>query len=74
MKSLGTFIPAFAPVTASLPLTQHHSLTDHDLRAIYEYLRVFPPATPGPLAPPTSGGVDLRLQRCPYEAQLIAQP
>jgi hypothetical protein len=48
MKPLGTCILTLAPAIASLPLTAHQSTTEHDIRAICEYLRAIPPATPGP--------------------------
>jgi hypothetical protein len=40
--------PQFGPFLQVMPWPTYQSLTDQDLRAMYEYLRSIPPATPGP--------------------------
>jgi hypothetical protein len=39
--------PQFGPLLQVMPWPTYQSMTDQDLRAIYEYLRSIPPATPG---------------------------
>lgn len=39
--------PQFGPLLQVMPWPTFQSMSDHDLRAIYEYLRAIPPATPG---------------------------
>ena len=40
--------PQFGPLLQVMPWPTFQSMKEHDLRAIYEYLRAIPPATPGP--------------------------
>ena len=40
--------PQFGPLLQVMPWPTYQSMTDRDLRAMYEYLRSVPPATPGP--------------------------
>lgn len=40
--------PKFGPLLQVMPWPTYQSMSDHDIRAIYEYLRAIPPATPGP--------------------------
>jgi hypothetical protein len=39
--------PQFGPLLQVMPWPTFQSMSDHDLRAIYEYLRAIPPAEPG---------------------------
>ena len=39
--------PQFGPLLQVMPWPTYPSMSDHDLRAIYEYLRAIPPAEPG---------------------------
>lgn len=39
--------PQFGPLLQVMPWPTFQNMTDHDLRAIYEYLSAIPPATPG---------------------------
>jgi hypothetical protein len=39
--------PQISPLLQVMPWPTYQSMTDHDIRAIYEYLRAIPPATPG---------------------------
>lgn len=40
--------PQFGPLLQVMPWPTYQSMTDHDIRAIYEYLSAIPPANPGP--------------------------
>ena len=40
--------PQISPLLQVMPWPTYQSMSDHDIRAIYEYLRAIPPATPGP--------------------------
>ncbi len=40
--------PQMGPLLQVMPWPTYQNMTDHDIRAIYEYLSVIPPATPGP--------------------------
>jgi hypothetical protein len=40
--------PMMGPLLQVMPWPTYQSMTDHDLRAIHEYLSAIPPATPGP--------------------------
>jgi hypothetical protein len=40
--------PQFGPLLQVMPWPTYQSMSDHDIRAIYEYLSAIPPATPGP--------------------------
>jgi hypothetical protein len=39
--------PQFGPLLQVMPWPVYQSMTDQDLRAIYEYLSAIPPAQPG---------------------------
>ena len=39
--------PQFGPLLQVMPWPSYQSMTDHDLEAMYEYLRSIPAATPG---------------------------
>ncbi len=39
--------PQYGPLLQVMPWPSYQNMTNHDLRAIYEYLRAIPPATPG---------------------------
>jgi hypothetical protein len=39
--------PKISPLLQVMPWPTYQSMTDHEIRAIYEYLRAIPPATPG---------------------------
>jgi hypothetical protein len=43
--------PQFGPLLQVMPWPTFQNMTDRDLRAIYEYLRSIPPATPGSTTP-----------------------
>lgn len=43
--------PQMGPLLQVMPWPTYQSMTDHDIRAIYEYLRAIPPATPGVVTP-----------------------
>lgn len=45
--------PQFGPLLQVMPWPTYQSMTDHELWAIYEYLRAVPPATPG-VTPPAA--------------------
>jgi hypothetical protein len=45
--------PQFGPLLQVMPWPVYQSMTDHDLRAIYEYLRAVPPALPCAAVGPT---------------------
>jgi hypothetical protein len=40
--------PQISPLLQVMPWPTYQSMTDHEILAIYEYLRAIPPATPGP--------------------------
>lgn len=40
--------PKISPLLQVMPWPLYQEMSDHDLRAIYEYLRAVPPAKPGP--------------------------
>jgi hypothetical protein len=40
--------PQMGPLLEVIPWPTFQNMSDHDLRAIYEYLSAIPPATPGP--------------------------
>jgi len=40
--------PQFGPLLQVMPWPTYQEMTEKDLQAIYEYLSVIPPATPGP--------------------------
>jgi hypothetical protein len=40
--------PQMGPLLQVMPWPTFQNMNDHDIRAIYEYLRAIPPATPGP--------------------------
>jgi hypothetical protein len=40
--------PQFGPFLQVMPWPTYQNMTDRDIRAIYEYLKAIPPATPGP--------------------------
>jgi hypothetical protein len=40
--------PQFGPLLQVMPWYTYQNMSDHDIRAIYEYLSAIPPATPGP--------------------------
>ena len=40
--------PQISPLLQVMPWPTFQEMSDHDIRAIYEYLRSIPPATPGP--------------------------
>ena len=44
--------PQFGPLLQVMPWPVFQSMSDHDLRAIYEYLSSIPHAEPGPAGPP----------------------
>lgn len=44
--------PQFGPLLQVMPWPVFQSMSDHDLRAIYEYLSSIPHADPGPAGPP----------------------
>lgn len=46
--------PQFGPLLQVMPWPTFQSMTERDLRAIYEYLRAIPPATPGVTPPPSA--------------------
>lgn len=48
--------PPFCPLLQVMPWPNHQNMTDHELRAIYEYLSVIPPAEPGVTPPVGRGG------------------
>lgn len=39
--------PQFGPLLQVMPWPTYQSMTDHDIYAIYQYLRAIPPAKPG---------------------------
>jgi hypothetical protein len=39
--------PQFGPLLQVMPWPTYQDMTDHDIRAIYEYLKAIPPAVPG---------------------------
>jgi hypothetical protein len=39
--------PQISPLLQVMPWPTYQDMTEHDIRAIYEYLRAIPPATPG---------------------------
>ncbi len=43
--------PQFGPLLQVMPWSVYQSMTDHDMRAIYEYLSSIPHAEPGPVGP-----------------------
>lgn len=46
--------PHISPLLQVMPWPTYQDMSDHDLRAMYEYLKAIPPATPGtiPTVPP----------------------
>ena len=40
--------PQISPLLQVMPWPTYQEMTEHELRAIYEYLSAIPPATPGP--------------------------
>jgi hypothetical protein len=40
--------PQISPLLQVMPWATYQDMTDHELRAIYEYLKAIPPAKPGP--------------------------
>jgi hypothetical protein len=40
--------PQMGPLLQVMPWPTYQNMTDRELRAMYEYLRAIPPATPGP--------------------------
>ena len=46
--------PEICPLLQVIPWPVYRRLNDHDLRAIYEYLRSIPHAEPGAPAPPAT--------------------
>lgn len=45
--------PQISPLLQVMPWPTFQDMSDHDLRAIYEYLKAIPPATPGTIPPVT---------------------
>lgn len=43
--------PQFGPLLQVMPWPVYQSMSDHDIRAIYEYLSSIPHAEPGPVGP-----------------------
>ncbi len=46
-EDLDKLHPQISPLLQVMPWPTYQSMSDHDIRAIYEYLRAIPPATPG---------------------------
>ena len=43
--------PQISPLLQVMPWPVYHNLTDHDIRAIYEFLSAIPHAETGPVGP-----------------------